>query len=513
MDDPSVDWAALGRRWWSHVQVLADDAMEGRDTGSAGFDRAADYMVGQFRALGLSPAGVDGFLQPVEFDVTRIDEPNCSVELVHDGVAEPVRLGEDALVGVSRAVAPLVDAEAVFVGYGLRMPELRYDDLGGQDLAGKLAVIITGGPPNLPATTKAHYQSWDEVRRAFASVGLVGGVALENPKAAEIPWSRLSTYRFQPSMELRDPGGERPPSMRFAMSFNGAHAEKLFAHSGHTFQEVRAAVMADQPLPHFPLHLRVRAQTAVTRSSARSSNVAALLPGSDPARREEVVVVSAHLDHVGIGEPINGDRIYSGAMDNASGDASLIEVARTIQSGPVRPRRSILFLAVTGEEKGLLGSQYFATHPTVSGPIVADLNMDMFNPLFPLTRLEVMGLEESTLGDDVRAVAEAAGLAVMPDHQPEHVRFIRSDQYSFIKQGVPALAFKFGFLPGSAEERTVQAWYAERYHAPSDDLEQPVDLAAAAQFTALLTKLVLRVANADARPSWRSESFFRRFAR
>ncbi len=198
-------------------------------------------------------------------------------------------------------------------------------------------------------------------------------------------------------------------------------------------------------------------------------------------------------------------------MDDASGDASLIEIARAMNESSAKPKRSVLFLSVTGEEKGLLGSQYFAAHPTVSGPIVADLNMDMYNPLFPLRYLEVQGLAESTLGDDIRAVAEPAGVQVQPDQEPEHNLFIRSDQYSFIKKGVPALTFKFSYIPGTPEEKVFKAWLAERYHAPLDDLDQPVDLAAAAQFNALLEQLTLRVADADHRPEWKPDSFFRRF--
>jgi Zn-dependent M28 family amino/carboxypeptidase len=222
-------------------------------------------------------------------------------------------------------------------------------------------------------------------------------------------------------------------------------------------------------------------------------------------------VINAHLDHLGIGEPVNGDRIYNGAMDDASGDASLIEIARAIRDSGTKPKRSILFLSVTGEEKGLLGSQYFAAHPTVTGTIVADINMDMYLPLFPLKYLEVQGLGESTLGDDVRAVAGQADIQVQADKEPEHNRFIRSDQYSFIKKGVPSLAFKFGYIPGTPEEKIFKAWYTERYHAPSDDLNQPVDLAAAAQFNVILEKLALRVADADHRPEWEPNSFFRRF--
>ena len=209
---------------------------------------------------------------------------------------------------------------------------------------------------------------------------------------------------------------------------------------------------------------------------------------------------------------MNGDGIFNGAMDDASGVASLIEIARALKTGKVKTKRSIVFLAVTGEEKGELGSQYFAEHPTVPGRIVADINMDMFLPLFPLKYLEVQGLNESTLGDDIRAVASAAHVEIQADKDPNANRFIRSDQYSFIRKGVPALAFKFGWIPGSPEEKIFRDWYRDRYHAVADDANQPVDLAAAAQFNAILAALLERVADAPQAPQWKPDSFFRRFA-
>ena len=506
------DWNKLGKLWWSHVQFLADDSLEGRGTGSRGFEKAAAYMVEQFRAAGLQPAGVDGYRQPMSFDVVQIDESHCSLALLRDGKVQPLKLGDDAVLGVSSHAAENVEAGAVFAGYGLTVPETHYDDLAGQDVRGKIVVFVTGGPAEMSGPVKAHYQSSEERRKALGKAGAIGTITLQNPKSAEVPWSRIAGSRFQPRMELSDPGRGVPPPLSIGVLFNPAHADMLFAGSGHTFEEILRDVNDGRPLPHFPLAVKVRAHLAMTRSKAQSENVAGLLPGSDPRLKAQYVIVSAHLDHLGIGVPVNGDRIYNGAMDDASGDASLIEIARAMKQSGAKPRRSILFLSVTGEEKGELGSQYFAAHPTVSGPIVADINMDMYLPLFPLKYLEVQGLGESTLGDDVRAVAALAGVQVQADKEPEHNRFIRSDQYSFIKKGVPALAFKFGYIPGTPEEKTFKAWYAERYHAPSDDLSQPVDLAAAAQFDAILEKLALRVADADHRPQWEPESFFRRFA-
>jgi Zn-dependent M28 family amino/carboxypeptidase len=312
---------------------------------------------------------------------------------------------------------------------------------------------------------------------------------------------------------LHDPASNGGPGWKVALVVNPEHADKFFAGSGHDFQEVLDALNADKAPPHFPLAVKIREKSVVKRSQVSSENIAGVLPGSDPTLSREYVVISAHLDHLGIGEPVNGDKIYNGAMDDASGIASLIEVARAMKESGAKPKRSIMFLAVTGEEKGLLGSRYFAEHPTVEAKsIAADLNMDMYLPLFALKYLEVQGLGESTLGDDVRAVAEQSGVQVQADKQPDHNRFIRSDQYSFIRKGVPALAFKFGWLPGTPEEKLFNDWYKERYHGPADDANQPVDLVGAAQFNALLTKLALRVADEPQRPAWEADSFFRRFA-
>ena len=509
----SPDWTALGKQWWAHVQYLADDKLEGRDVGSAGFELAAKYVTEQFRKAGLQPAGADGYAQSVEFNVAQIDEAHSSIELVREGKAEPVKFGDEGFFSVSKELAATAEAGAVFVGYGLKIPESHYDDFAGLDLRGKVAVYVTGGPADISTEVKAHYQSGEERRKALAEAGAIGMAVIPNPKAAEVPWSRTAGARLLPKMELKDSGG-RAAAPKMTVVFNPEHAEKLFAGSGHTFQEILEALNAGKALPHFPLAVKIRTQAAVKTWEVKSANLAGMLPGSDAALKKEYVVVSAHLDHVGVGQAVNGDKIYNGAMDDASGVASLIEIARSLEESGAKPKRSILFLAVTGEEKGELGSQYFAAHPTVSAKsIVADLNMDMYLPLFPLKYLEVQGLNESTLGDDIRAVCEAAGVQVQADKQPDHNRFIRSDQYSFIKQGVPSLAFKFGWVPGSAEEKIFDDWYKERYHGPADDASQPVDLAGAAQFNEILKTLALRVADAEQRPTWKAQSFFRRFAR
>jgi Zn-dependent M28 family amino/carboxypeptidase len=328
----------------------------------------------------------------------------------------------------------------------------------------------------------------------------------------DVPWARATLSRLNPEMELDGEKFSDTPGQQFGAAINPAHAEQFFAASGHTFAELLPLADQQQPLPRFPLHIRLRSTEHMNFSAVESQNVIGMLPGSDPVLKNEYVVFGAHLDHLGVGAPINGDGIYNGAMDDGSGIASLIEIAEIAQQERLRPRRSILFVAVTGEEKGLLGSQYFTSAPTVPlKNIVADINMDMYLPLFPLKSLAVMGLEESTLGADIRAVAAKAGVEVRPDPEPQRNLFIRSDQYNFIRNGIPALFFKFGYEKGSPEEKMATDWLRERYHAPSDDLNQPVNKPAAAEYNRIMLDLGMRVADASARPHWNADSFFRRF--
>ncbi|HEY1424131.1 MAG TPA: M28 family metallopeptidase [Candidatus Acidoferrum sp.] len=507
----ATDWDTKGKAWWAHVQYLADDKLEGRGIGTEGFAKAADYVTDQFQKAGLQPAGVQGYAQNVDFNVLQLDEANSSTEFIRNGKPEKINFGVDGFLNPN-ANSASVDAPAVFIGYGLKIPEANFDDFAGQDLQGKIVVYVSGGPSSIATELKAHYQSMAERRKNIAASGAVGVIAILNPKSMEVPWSRIAGARLLQRMELAS-SEATASSSKLAMVINPEHADKVFAGSGHTFAEITANIGTANPLPHFALPITIRATTAVKRSTARSQNLIGVLPGSDPQLKNEYVAISAHLDHLGIGESVNGDNIYNGAMDDASGVASVIEIAKAIHNSGAKPKRSILFLAVTAEEKGLLGSEYFSTHPTVKGPIVANINMDMYLPLFPLKFLEVQGLGESTLGEDITAVARNAGVIIQADKQPDHVRFIRSDQYSFIKQGVPSLAFKFGWLPGTPEEKLFDDWYKERYHGPKDDPTQPVDAAAAAQFNAILEKLALRVADSPTRPTWNSTSFFRRFAR
>ena len=502
-----------GRRWWGHVQALADDKLEGRNTGSAGYRKAAAYVAGEFERAGLKPAGTDGYFQPVRFHTRRLKEVESSLTLVRNGESEELVLGEDAIIGTRIDPAPSVDAEVVFAGYGLTVPEMQYDDLAGMDLRGKIVLYMSGGPANIPGPLRSHYQSATERGRFLERAGAIGTIGIQNPHHMDLPWQRIALGSRQASMSLADAGLEQQFGLKFTAAVNPEQAGKWFAGSGHSFDDLVALADAGKPLPRFPLHASIRAQVAVERGEAESPNVAAILPGSDPVLKDQYVVLSAHLDHLGIGEPINGDRVYNGAMDNASGVATLLDIAQLLYEAKPKLRRSLLFVAVTGEEKGLLGSRYFAAHPTVKpGSIVADLNVDMFLPLFPLRSVTVYGLNESDLGDEVRAVARARGIRIQDDLEPERNIFIRSDQYSFIRRGIPSLAMKVGYEKGSAEEKIAKAWLKDRYHAPADDTKQPVDLDCAARFDDLLRALAEAVADRPERPKWNANSFFKRFA-
>ncbi len=502
-----------GKTWWDHVKVLADDKMEGRETGSGGLRKAEAYVVEQLKAAGLQPAGTKGFYQPVDFISRQIVEKQSSAMLVRDNKTQPIVLGDDAILSTRVNLAPHVDAGLVFVGYGLRIPEKNYDDFAGLNLKGKVAVLLTGSPADVPSALSAHYQSLAERWKALKEAGAIGAISIPNPSSMDIPWSRISLNRTHPSMVLADPKLDDAAGEQFAMYFNPAKAEMLFAGSDHTFQEIADLGKDRKPLPRFELPSSIRAEATMDVKDVKSANIVAKLPGSDPKLKDTYVVLSAHVDHVGIGQPINGDKIYNGAMDNASGTAVLMDVAAELKKSQEKLKRSLLFVFVTGEEKGLLGSQYFAAYPTVDvKSMVADINIDMFLPIVPLKVLTVYGLAESDLGDEAKEAAEKEGVRVQPDPQPLRNVFIRSDQYNFIKRGIPALAMDVSFDPGSPEQETFKQWRTERYHAPSDDLQQPVDLQAAAKYEEVVRNLMVETANSDHRPEWKSDSFFRRYA-
>ena len=344
----------------------------------------------------------------------------------------------------------------------------------------------------------------------LTKLGAVGLISLVTPHQIEIPWARQRLLAGQPGMYLADPKLRDTPDGFFSATVDPESAERLFAGSGHAFAELSALSDASKPLPRFALQVQLQGTVVAKREPLMSSNLIAKLQGSDPRLASQYVAISAHLDHLGIGAPINGDRIYNGAMDDASGVATVLDIAHRLTTGP-RPRRSILFVIVTAEEKGLLGSHYFAMRPTVpKGSIVADLNFDMPLPLWPLTSVIAQGEAESTLGATASAVAAERGLALVPDPLPERNSFIRTDQFSFVREGIPALAFKFGFARDTPQFQIEHDWRATRYHAPSDDILQPGVLKEeAVRLDAFVAALALKVADEEAAPTWLPTSVFR----
>jgi Zn-dependent M28 family amino/carboxypeptidase len=542
----AADYAAEGNRWWAHVAFLADDKLEGREVGKEGYRKAVEYVSGEFERIGLKPGGTAAYQQPIPFEWRTLAPDQSSLELTRDGAAQPLALGGDANMTTRADVAPDVEAPMAFVGHAFVIPENNIDDLKGVDLHGKIAVYFSGGTvPGVPGNLMSHYQSTGERWAALKRAGAIGiatinaggrganggggngggnaapaggdAAAGETPPAAEGNAAGGRGGRGgppAPAVSLADAALQDSAGQQVSITLTARGAAKVFDGSGHTFEELQKAARANEPIPAFDLKGTLHAKAAVKREAFVAPNVVGVLPGSDKKLKSEYVIMSAHLDHLGVGRAINGDSIYNGAMDDASGIASVIEIARLMASSKAKLKRSVVFIALAAEEKGELGSHYFAAHPTVPrSAIVADINLDMFLPLYPLKVIEVQGLTESSLGDQVRIAAEGLGVKVQSDQEPEQNRFIRSDQYSFIKEGIPALAFKFGYEKGSPDETTRRNWVRDIYHKPSDDLKQPVDKEAAAKFDHVIATLLERVANDPARPEWYKDSFFKRFAK
>lgn len=492
---------APAAEWWAHVQVLAHDSLKGRDTGSPGHESASRYIAAQFQKAGLQPAGTDGWFQRVRFLEVWLLADKVSLSLGEGGATSPLALGRDLRI-TPRPSTGNVNAPLVFAGYGLSLPQAGIDELSGLDVRGKIVVYVNAVPKGLSGPLQAHgsRSRWVAMKRG----GAVGAIAVGlgdgwNPAAPQ-----------GATVSLADAALDDAAGQRIFGTASPALAARLFAGSAITWDSVLAIAARGEPLAGGALATTLRATLPTRKRNFTSPNVVGILPGTDATLRDEIVVYTAHSDHVGTNPSAapGTDSIFNGAMDNASGTATLIETARLVATRGGN-KRTVAFVAVTGEEKGLLGSRYFAAHPSFRrGTVVADLNTDMFLPLVPLTGVFAYGYDESDLADDLDAAVKERGLAVFPDPQPEENRFVRSDQYSFIRVGVPALAFKVGYRPGTPEEKIWLAWVRDHYHKVSDDTTQPIDFGAAAAFNALYAELAMRVANRTTRPAWRANSFF-----
>ncbi|MEA3038821.1 MAG: hypothetical protein QOE79_1334 [Sphingomonadales bacterium] len=474
------------RAWWQTTRYLASDAMEGRDTGSPAYERAAAYVADRFRRAGLVPAGDNGsYFQRVDLTDVRIEKAGTQFEIVPaaGGAGRPLRFLHDITIRPTDRLPPRLDAPLAFRGYCSKAEM--------SDIAGKVVVCFntrrTAGGRNAAAL----------------AAGAAGLIAVDNPyftvEPPRWPVAYARTVRIEGSPPLADAA---LPAMRL----NADAFPALVAGSGRDAAAILAAGGRDAPLPAFDIPARVRATFALRSSRYSSPNVLAILPGTD--LKDQVVVLGAHLDGYGHGEPVNGDALYNGALDDAAYVALLAQLADRRQGRPFR--RSILFAAFTGEEKGLLGSTWFTAHPTVPArAMAAMINLDQLRPLFPLDILTVLAVNDSSLGDTARAVAAPMGIRIQTDPEPERGLLQRADHWPFLQIGVPATGFIFGYAPGTEAERRYRLWYRTRYHHPADDLTQPMDFDAATKFNAFFYRLVEAVADADARPAFTSGSPYR----
>lgn len=513
---PARDEAVSARQVKAHTVFLADDLLEGRAAGTRGYDVAALYVASQFERIGLEPAG-DGasWQQAVRLVESRVQLDAGRLTVHRDGDAEALEVLNEFFAAPAPGQERVeLTAPAVFVGYGVEAPAFGYSDFTGVDLRGKIAVLLPGAPAKFPSEVRAHYASLKEKYAVLERRGAVGVVTLITPlEEQRYPWGMaLNAQRF-PAMRLVDADGaivDGFPQLQVRATVRRTSAGKLIAHSGRRIDDMFAAADRSEPQA-FDLGVALTLTASASVQPAHSANVLGWLPGSEPALADEPVVFTAHLDHVGVGAPVDGDSIYNGAMDNAVGVATLLAVAEELAAGP-RLRRPVLFAALTAEEKGLLGAYHLAENPPARvRRYAANVNVDM--PTFPAAVRDVIawGAEHSSLGATVEAAARARDFTVSPDPWPEETIFVRSDQYPFVRAGVPALYLSSGIKPVDPSvdlAGITDQLFRDRYHKPSDDLTQPVDWPSAGAFAALAAELTRRIAHDANPPAWHADSFF-----
>ena len=490
----------------AHVEFLADDLLEGRDMGTRGYDIAAAYVASRFDGFGLKPGNGDSWYQVIPFQRARID-PAKPAGIAIGGV-DFANGGDVAIVPDGRFQDQALSGGAVFAGYGLDAPKQGQDDYRGLDVRGKFVVILSGVPKGLPSELAASLSR--EKSRMAAARGAIGLLTIPTADALkQQPWERMRVNIGAPRQRLVEPDGQpylAAPGIRATASLTGKAAAALFAGSGTTLDAVLNAKARPKGRPlRAPIAFR---QSSLVETST-SANVIGVLPGSDPKLRGEYVLLTAHLDHLGISANAKGaDKINNGAMDNAAGVATMLEAARAFVASGVRPKRSVMFVALTAEEKGLLGSDYLARHPVVprGGSVVANVNLDMPILLYKLDDVVAFGAEQSTIGRHVARAAAATGLSLSPDFMPEENVFVRSDHYSFVKQGVPSVMLATGVKNGG--EAIFKGFLGKAYHSPADQSDLKFDWQSAAKFAAVNYALARDLADAPERPRWYADSPF-----
>ena len=500
-----------------HIRFLADDLLAGRDPGTVGYDVAARYVASQLQALGIQPAGDGGtYFQKVSF--VRATPVSGSVQF-SGGNGAPVSLvaGENLVLMTDLDQGTTdVSGEVVFAGYALAVPEYGYDDFAQVDVREKIVLAFAGAPRSgrpdfFPTLASAVHGQSERVARELMRRGARAVLWVWPPaKEAITPFQLLlGLYGFD-SMRLEDEPPLLPGGIISTSSF-----ESLLKQGGRTEKVAELVAASAERKPRgFALGLRARIRRESKLRRITSENVVGLLPGdpTSPAARE-TVIYGAHLDHMGIGKPVSGDSIYNGASDDAAGVASILEIARAFTRLGRPPRRGILFLFVTAEERGLLGSEWFVRHPTLPiQDVVADIDVDGAYPIHPLKDVVALGTDESSLGADVARAAAALGLQVSPDPEPEEAYFVRSDNFNFVKKGIPA-AQTFNGVAGLGPEQLAayRDFWRKRYHQPQDNFEPDRDWEPLAQLTRFNFLLGVSVAQAPSRPTWNAGSWFRRF--
>ena len=510
VDAPPFDVAQLR----ADIGFLASDLLEGRRAGTRGYDIAARYVAARFAILGIAPAGKDGYFQPLQLREVTPDLVASAVELSNPGLAAAIRVPDSATVSADFAHLDLdVTGQMTFVGHGVCDAETGRDDAAGVDLTGRFAVTLAGVATHLPAARAGIRSDAASKWACVSKHGAIGMVVLRTGRGATLRWaSTVASYRSG-AMGLVDGDTARSRSLPApVVVVDTPAAIAALRAAGHDLEEEEAMAGSGKGKP-FELPGTLRIRYHATGRDVRSANVVGRIAGSDPQLAREAVVISAHLDHLGVDA---AGEIRNGAIDNASGIAELLAIARALTALPHPPRRTVILLATTGEELGLLGAEGFVAHPTwpIDG-IAADINIDQTGMMWPIADVVADGAERSSLAGPAGRAAAALGLTVSPDPVPEQGFFLRSDQAPFARAGVPSLIFRPGFRDRSGSSERNRAlftrWRGTAYHSPLDKIDQrdpAIDFDSGITMARVVYLTALDIANADQRPRWNPGDVF-----
>lgn len=512
------DVTISAQRIREYTRALSADQMEGRGVGQPGGDRATEYLANQLALAGAKPAGVNGtYFQRVPL-VGVETQPSSTLSATALGKSVEFKWGED-FVGVNLAQQPdaRFEGDAVFVGHGITAPDFRWDDFKVVDVTGKILVLFTSEPESndpkfFDGRALTYYGRWTYKYEEALRRGARGCIIIHTTPTASYGWDvvRNSWGREDPYVKVES-GGK---ALSFAGWVSREAGEKLLGLSGHTVDELLKASDRRDFKP-IELGIRFRGHVVSKIRDLETRNVAAMIPGSDPKLKDEYVIYSAHWDHLGVATPVNGDPIYNGAIDNATGCAVLLELARAWAALPQKPRRSVLFLAVTAEEGGLKGSEYYAQHPLVPlAKTAINLNFDALYPWGRAKDVVITGAERTTVFPMAQQLAKRLNLSISGDVAPEAGHYFRSDHFSFAHAGVPAFsidhATEFAGNPAGWGKQAYEEYNTKHYHQPSDEFQQDWDFTALAQAGEFGFLLGRDIANQDKLPDWRPGEQFHR---